>query len=112
MARYRCVLLCTALTTAALFMSGFAVAEQEREIRPGDIDPAQIVLTHPDMPERGTTKSQVRAALGAPGKKVPPVGEPPISRWIYDEFIVYFERNRVLHSVIPGGRRANNANDS
>lgn len=112
MARYRCILLGTALTAAGLMLCGLTVAAQEREIRPGDIDPAQIVLTHPDMPERGTTKNQVREDLGAPGKKVPPVGDPPISSWIYDEFIVYFEHNRVLHSVIPGGRRVSNADDS
>jgi len=112
MTQHRRVLSCTALIAAALLLSASALAEQEREIRPGDIDPAQIVLTHPDMPERGTTKSRVREALGEPANTIPPVGDPPISRWIYDEFIVYFEHNRVLHSVIPGGRRVTNANDS
>lgn len=81
------------------------------EVRPGDIDPATVVVTHPDMPERGATKSHVREALGEPATKVPPVGEPPISSWIYDEFVVYFEGERVLHSVVPGGRRVTRTDD-
>jgi hypothetical protein len=28
-----------------------------------------------------------------------PVGEPPITRWDYDKFVVVFEYNRVIHSV-------------
>jgi len=78
---------------------------EEQEIRPGDLNPATIVLTHPDMPARGVTKERVRADLGEPANRIPPVGDPPISSWVYDEFIVYFEHDRVLHSVIPGGRR-------
>jgi len=79
-----------------------------REVRPGDIDPGDIVRTHPDMPARGQTMEQVRAQLGAPDERVPAVGEPPISRWIYDDFTVYFEHDRVIHSVIPGLRRISN----
>ncbi len=95
------------LLVATLVLAGLAThaSAEEREIRPGDINPAQIVLTHPDMPSRGMTKSRVRERLGEPGNRVPPVGDPPISSWVYDEFIVYFEHDRVLHSVIPGGRR-------
>lgn len=95
-----------ALAAAVLLISATAHADSdEREIQPGDIDPRQIVLTHPDMPSRGITKSQVRNQLGEPANRVPAVGEPPISSWVYDDFIVYFEHDRVLHSVIPGGRR-------
>lgn len=95
------------LLIAMLVFGGLSMqaAAEEREIQPGDIDPAQIVLTHPDMPSRGMTKAQVEERLGEPGNRVPPVGDPPISSWFYDDFIVYFEHDRVLHSVIPGGRR-------
>jgi hypothetical protein len=31
---------------------------------------------------------------------VPAVGEPPISRWEYTGYTVYFEHDLVLHSVI------------
>jgi hypothetical protein len=84
---------------------GVAAGYEEEEIRPGDLDPATIVLTHPDMPARGATMERVRNSLGEPANRIPAVGDPPISSWIYDDFIVYFEHDRVLHSVIPGGRR-------
>jgi len=52
-----------------------------------------------DMPSRGSTKQVVRGELGSPERVLGPVGEPPITRWVYDDFTVYFEHNRVLHSV-------------
>ncbi len=82
-----------------------ASAHADAEIQPDDVDAGRIVLTHPDMPARGTTKEQVEADLGEPPNRVPPVGDPPISSWVYDEFIIYFEHDRVIHSVIPGGER-------
>lgn len=98
--------LSSAVFAAGLLMAVAGIADyEEREIRPGDIDPGQIVLTHPDMPARGSTKERVLDRLGEPVNRVPPVGDPPISSWVYDDFIVYFEHDRVLHSVIPGGRR-------
>lgn len=93
--------------TLALVATGSPVTAagyEEDEIRPGDINPGDIVITHPDMPARGTTKEAVRSRLGEPEERVAPVGDPPISSWVYDEFTVYFEHDRVLHSVIPGGR--------
>ncbi|MEJ2516012.1 MAG: hypothetical protein P8080_13545 [Gammaproteobacteria bacterium] len=51
------------------------------------------------LPDRGTTMSQVQARYGAPVTKVPAVGDPPISRWEYPDFVVYFEYSHVVHSV-------------
>ena len=53
-------------------------------------------------PARGMTMSQVTAKFGAPVSKVPAVGNPPISRWEYPSFIVYFEHDHVIHSVVSG----------
>jgi len=50
-------------------------------------------------PTRGMTMDQVAAKFGAPVTKVPAVGKPPISRWEYPGFIVFFEYNHVIHSV-------------
>ncbi|WP_144401640.1 hypothetical protein [Isoalcanivorax pacificus] len=52
-----------------------------------------------DLPERGMTKSAVERAFGAPGEKRAPVGQPPISRWVYPDFTVYFEGDYTLHAV-------------
>jgi len=51
-------------------------------------------------PRRGMTMDQVASKFGAPATKVPAVGRPPISRWEYPGFIVYFEREHVIHSVV------------
>lgn len=52
-----------------------------------------------ELPARGMTQDAVRAKFGAPSRQVAPVGSPPISRWIYDDFTVYFEGKYSLHTV-------------
>ena len=55
------------------------------------------------LPNNGITKAQTEARFGAPRKKLPAVGEPPITRWEYDRFNVYFEYDLVLFSVLNPG---------
>ena len=52
-----------------------------------------------DFPRRGMTEDKVKNELGNPNEIKPAVGKPPISQWIYDDRIVYFERATVLHVV-------------
>ncbi|WP_348673592.1 hypothetical protein [uncultured Abyssibacter sp.] len=58
-------------------------------------------LTRPTTPTRGMSKASVRRQFGEPGRKVAAIGDPPISRWVYDDFVVVFEHQLVLHSVVP-----------
>ena len=51
-------------------------------------------------PMRGTTQAQVEAKYGSPVTKKAAVGDPPISRWEYQNFTVYFEYDRVIHAVL------------
>jgi hypothetical protein len=51
-------------------------------------------------PMRGTTQTQVEAKYGSPVAKKAAVGDPPISRWEYPQFTVYFEYDRVIHAVL------------
>jgi hypothetical protein len=51
-------------------------------------------------PARGMTMDQVSTKFGAPVSKTPAVGKPPISRWEYPGFVVYFEHEHVIHSVV------------
>jgi hypothetical protein len=51
-------------------------------------------------PANQMTRDMVRATYGEPSEMVPAVGDPPISRWIYPDFTVYFEYERVLTSVV------------
>jgi hypothetical protein len=53
-------------------------------------------------PARGMTMAQVASKFGDPVTKVPAVGNPPISRWEYSGFVVYFERDHVIHAVVSG----------
>lgn len=57
------------------------------------------------LPKRGTAMSQVQAHFGAPSRKFAPVGggsrlTPPITRWQYDTFSVYFENSHVVNAVL------------
>ena len=51
-------------------------------------------------PSRGMTMEEVTAQYGNPKQVLPPVGNPPITRWIYEKFTVHFERNYVIDSVV------------
>ena len=59
----------------------------------------QDEATRSERPASGLTKAQVEARFGAPTRMVAAVGDPPISRWEYPTFTVYFEHERVIHSV-------------
>ncbi|NOX43345.1 MAG: hypothetical protein GXP19_06385 [Gammaproteobacteria bacterium] len=49
-------------------------------------------------PSRGMTMNEVLGEFGAPLEKKKPVGKPPITRWIYNDFTVNFEGKWVIHS--------------
>ena len=83
------------LLLAAVFASGLAGAATiavDNGIAVKDSD----VTT----PTRGMSMEQVSTKFGTPVTKVPAVGKPPISRWEYPGFIVYFEADHVIHSVV------------
>lgn len=55
-------------------------------------------------PARGQTMAQVQQQFGAPQSKMDPRGGqkrdwPTINRWVYPQFTVYFQRDRVLDVV-------------
>lgn len=52
-----------------------------------------------DFPLNGQTFEIVLSQFGEPEQKVPAVGNPPITRWIYPGYTVYFEHRLVIHSV-------------
>ena len=51
-------------------------------------------------PSAGMTADSVESTFGAPEAKVAPVGDPPITRWEYKDLVVFFEYDRVIHTVI------------
>ena len=63
------------------------------------------------LPARGQSMQQVEAAYGAPDRKHAPVAgpnsrqhNPPITRWDYAGFSVYFEYNHVVDAVAAKSR--------
>lgn len=48
------------------------------------------------QPERGMSMSQVESSFGHPKQKEAPVGKPPISRWVYDDYTVTFQGKTVI----------------
>lgn len=51
-------------------------------------------------PATGITKARVAEQFGEPIAKKEPRGTPPISSWEYADFVVYFEHEHVIHSVL------------
>jgi len=61
-----------------------------------------------NSPPRGMSMAQVEARYGAPNSKLDPRGgdaklHPTINRWVYPEYTVYFERDRVINAVMNKG---------
>ena len=54
---------------------------------------------HGGKPSRGMTQARVESSYGAPQTRHAAVGDPPISRWDYAEFVVFFEYDKVIHAV-------------
>jgi hypothetical protein len=52
-------------------------------------------------PTRGMSMKAVTHYYGEPASKTAAVGEPPISKWTYPEFVVFFEYSTVIHAVVP-----------
>lgn len=51
------------------------------------------------LPGRGMTMESVREQFGEPLEEHQQVGTPPIIRWVYKKFTVYFESSYVIHAV-------------
>ena len=57
------------------------------------------------QPARGLSMGEVEARFGTPQEKLDPRGGqkrqwPAINRWVYPQFTVYFERDRVIDAVL------------
>jgi hypothetical protein len=78
-----------------------------------DVRKNAALSTRADLPRRGMTMAQVERNSGTPVEKLPTAGgdaplHPPINRWRYNGYTVYFERDRVIHSVVDAAVRSSN----
>jgi hypothetical protein len=74
-------------------------------------DQVQVRDSQLERPKRGLTMDQVEKQFGAPSTRHPAVGgssqqQPPITRWDYSGFAVFFEHDRVIDSVVTGNAMA------
>jgi len=82
-----------------------AYADDHQEILTTS-EPMMIPLMEKDMsadffmPVRGDNESSVESEFGPPFNMHKAKGKPPISRWDYEKFTVYFESGIVIHSVL------------
>jgi hypothetical protein len=88
-----------ALVCTAAALAGTASAAFAEEAAPAAV-PAAAATSATDHPERGMKMDAVEARYGAPATRYPAVGAPPITRWDYPGFVVYFENDLVLHAVV------------
>ena len=82
------------LTVFALFFGAFGVAHAQTLEMEGVAPDATSA-----GPTRGMTAASVESKYGAPAAKEAAIGDPPISRWEYENFVVFFEYDRVIHAV-------------
>ena len=94
------ILMLTSTLGVALNASASDQASGDRKVT-GDnlkmVTPAAELAAN--RPARGSSMEKVQAAYGAPTRKIAAVGQPPIERWEYPNFTVYFEYQKVIHSV-------------
>ena len=62
-----------------------------------------------EMPRRGLSMNAVEERYGSPAQVLAAIGDPPITRWVYPDFTVYFEHDLVIHPV-PRTRHTDHAN--
>ena len=93
----------TALTTVLLLSLCCALnvqAEANSEMVSGDVIlVGSQAAGNMNKPRKGMSKDSVTQEFGQPSKQSPSIGDPPISRWMFDQYTVYFEYNHVIHTV-------------
>ena len=58
----------------------------------------RFVRANLKVPTTGA-QARVESTFGAPAAVKAPVGDPPITRWEYANFVVFFEYDKVIHAV-------------
>ena len=79
---------------SALFLALFSMAQADTLKMDG-----MSAGSGDTRPTRGMTQNSVQSKFGSPVSVRAPVGDPPITRWEYKDFVVYFEHDRVIHAV-------------
>jgi len=89
------LILALAITSLGATISSTLVAEQISLPIGEQTRQSELLL-----PARGMHKNTVLEDFGDPQEMTSAVGEPPISQWRYDGYVVYFEGNWVIQAVV------------
>lgn len=82
-------------TIEVIETSGDVLAMPQPTTSQADATPVLLL----EFPRRGMDQDKVQSELGKPVEVKDAVGQPPITRWIYNDRVVYFERSTVIHVV-------------
>ncbi len=91
------LLLSSTVATAASTITMTPSAQAEQIVIPVGTQAATSTL---DRPTQGMSGHDVIAQFGEPISSSQAVGTPPITHWEYEAFSVYFEFDRVIHTVL------------
>src|SRR5512143_135646 len=91
------ILLACLLAPAGAVVAETLVMNDQVQVRESDVQ----------RPRRGDTMKSVEQKFGQPTERHAAVGgstgaQPPITRWDYPHFAVFFEKDRVVHAVATG----------
>jgi hypothetical protein len=76
---------------------GLSPAWSDEVALPAAVPAATVSVS---TPHRGITMHKVEAEYGSPSERHAAIGQPPITRWDYPGFSVFFEHDHVIHSVV------------
>jgi len=85
--------------TGAAGLAHTGLAHAELVVEDGKV---AVAASNTPQPTRGELMKSVEKQFGAPTTRHPTVGKPPITRWDYASFSVFFEGDRVIDSVTTG----------
>lgn len=89
------------LTSAALLLAlGGAAPAFADVLQMPQSGPTSPLPAGMEIPVRGMHMDQVEQMYGKPHSVEAPVGKPPITRWEYPGYTVYFEYSYVIQSVV------------
>lgn len=83
------------LCLTLLLITALPLKAQTLEIPLGEQGDPQLT----QLPQTGESRRSVLERFGLADEEHAPVGQPPITRWDYREFSVYFEYDHVVNSV-------------
>lgn len=89
----------TRFTAIALLLLGLSANLSAESVALPDNSAKQTEFSV-QLPGRAMSMETVQKRFGEPTTKYPAVGQPPITKWVYEKFTVYFESEYVIHAVV------------